>query len=245
MPNEALARSFQTTGADYDLYRPGFPQAAVEAILPHSVDTVLDLGAGTGKFTENLLEVAGQVIAVEPSEQMLQVLRSKCPGVEALVGTAESVPLDDDTVQAVTVAQAFHWFDRAAACAEIARVLVPGGTLGLVWNHSDPSCEWDRACHRIAQPAVGATDDTTATSDSELPGFRLALHKKVQWTERITREHYICRWATVSSFLIADDQTRATMLSEIEAVLDTHVETAEKAELALPQVTDVYVYSAH
>lgn len=244
MPNEALARSFQTTGADYDLYRPGFPPAAVEAILPHSVDTVLDLGAGTGKFTENLLEVAGQVIAVEPSEQMLQVLRSKFPDVEALVGTAESVPLDDDTVQAVTVAQAFHWFDRAAACAEIARVLVPGGTLGLVWNHSDPSCEWDRACHRIAHPAVGATDDTTATSDSGLPGFRLALHKEVQWTERITREHYLFRWATVSSFLIADDQTRATMLSEIEAVLDTHVETAEKAELALPQVTDVYVYSA-
>jgi ubiquinone/menaquinone biosynthesis C-methylase UbiE len=242
MVDDALARSFESIGADYDRYRPGFPDRAAEIILPTEVDTVLDLGAGTGKFTELLTARAARVVAVEPSEAMLDVLRQKLPAVEAVIGSAEHIPVSDDSVDAVVVAQAFHWFDRDPACREIARVLVPGGVLGLLWNHSDPACEWDRACHRIAHPAVGESDATTSSAADELPGFEFTRHETVSWREQLSRTTYVRRWATVSSFLVADDAKRAEMLDAVEAVLDASDETRGRAELDLPQVTDVFVY---
>ena len=154
MVDEMLAKSFERSGADYDRFRPGIPSAAAEMLLPAPVEAVLDLGAGTGTFTERLLGRAGRVIAVEPAAAMLDVLRSKLPEVVAVDGTAESIPLPDTSVDAVAVAQAFHWFDRERACAEISRVLLPGGMLGLVWNHSDPDCAWDRAAHK-GRPSGG------------------------------------------------------------------------------------------
>lgn len=242
MVDDALARSFESIGADYDRYRPGFPDRAAEIILPRAVRTVLDLGAGTGKFTELLTRRAERVVAVEPSEPMLEVLREKLPMVDAMLGSAERIPVADGSIDAVTVAQAFHWFDRDPACREIARVLAPGGVLGLLWNHSDPACAWDRACHRIAHPAVGESDATTASAADELPGFEFVRHETVRWREQLSRTTYVRRWATVSSFLVADDATRAEMLDAVEAVLDASDETRDREELDLPQVTEVFVY---
>ena len=242
MPDGALARSFESIGDEYDRYRPGFPPAAALAIVPEVVGAALDLGAGTGKFTELLQDRAHRIVAVEPSESMLQVLRTKRPHVEALIGSAESIPLPDSSMDVVTVAQAFHWFDRGVAAAEIRRVLVPGGTLGLLWNHADPSCPWDRACHRIAHPAVGDSDATTASAHDELPGFRKVSREDIHWREHISREHYVRRWSTVSSFLVADEETRARMLRQIETVLDEADETRGQAAFELPQVTEVYTY---
>lgn len=242
MAPDALARSFDGIGDEYDRYRPGFPDRAAAVIIPGEVRTALDLGAGTGKFTELLVRRAERVVAVEPSEMMLVVLRDKLPLVDAHVGTAEDIPSVDASVDVVTVAQAFHWFDREAACAEIARVLVPGGTLGLLWNHSDPGCDWDRACHRIAHPAVGETDATTETAAAELPGFEFVRHEEIRWVETVSREHYLRRWGTVSSVLVAEEAQRARMIAGIEQVLDTSRETRGLEEFTLPQVTDVFVY---
>ncbi|MBP3978290.1 class I SAM-dependent methyltransferase [Microbacterium sp. BLY] len=241
MVDVTRARSFEGIGEEYDRYRPGFPQRAADVIIPESVDAALDLGAGTGKFTGLLLGRAARVIAVEPSAPMLAVLARNLPTVDARSGSAESIPAPDGSVDVVSVAQAFHWFDRAAASAEIARVLVPGGTLGLLWNRADPACAWDLACHRVAHPAVGADDDTSASA-TDLPGFVLDLHEEVRWTERITREDYLRRWGTVSSFLVADDAERAAMVASLETVLDGADETRGKAEFDLPHLTDVFRY---
>lgn len=242
MVDEVLAKSFETIGADYDRYRPGFPVEAVELIAPQRIGTALDLGAGTGKFTELLSARAERVIAVEPSEQMLSVLRAKLPDVEGLIGSAERIPLPDGTADVVAVAQAFHWFDRESACAEISRILTPGGTLGLVWNHSDPSSSWDRAAHRIAHPAVADTDGTTSTAAAELPGFTFVTSESIHWTEQISREAYLRRWSTVSTFLVADDHARSVMTTAIEAVLDGDPDTRGREQLELPIITDVFVY---
>ncbi|GAB3633540.1 class I SAM-dependent methyltransferase [Microbacterium shaanxiense] len=244
MTRQQLAKSFENIGEEYDRFRPGFPDAAAAEILPSRVSAVLDLGAGTGKFTALLPARAGRVIAVEPSEAMLDVLRAKLPGVEAIAAGAESIPLPDASVDAVTVAQAFHWFDREPACAEIARVLVPGGTLGLLWNHSDPDCAWDRACHRIAHPAVAEKDATTDSAADELPGFTFDRRAEIAWSESITRADYIARWLTVSSFLVADDETRAQMVARLEAILDADPQTAGRTRFELPMLTDVFVYTA-
>ncbi|WP_101845945.1 class I SAM-dependent methyltransferase [Zhihengliuella sp. ISTPL4] len=241
MVDVTRARSFEGIGEEYDLYRPGFPERAADIIVSESVVTVLDLGAGTGKFTSLLVGRASRVIAVEPSAPMLAVLARNLPTVSAQPGTAERIPVPDGSVDAVSVAQAFHWFDRDAASAEIARVLVPGGALGLLWNRADPACAWDLACHRVAHPAVDAADETSASA-AELPGFVLEAHEEVHWTERITREAYLRRWGTVSSFLVADDAERAAMEASLEAVLDGADETRGKADFDLPHLTDVFRY---
>ncbi|WP_426182747.1 class I SAM-dependent methyltransferase [Microbacterium sp. TWP3-1-2b2] len=244
MQKQELAKSFESIGEEYDRFRPGFPDAAAAEILPARVGSVVDLGAGTGKFTQRLVTRADRVVAVEPSVAMLDVLRAKLPDVEAIVAGAESMPLPDSSVDAVTVAQAFHWFDRETACAEIARVLVPGGTLGLLWNHSDPDCAWDRACHRVAHPAVTDEDATTDSAAEELPGFTFERRTEIAWSENITRADYISRWLTVSSFLVAEEETRAQMVAQLEAILDAHPQTAGQSQFALPMRTDVFIYTA-
>lgn len=242
MVDEVLAKSFERIGADYDRYRPGFPTEAAELLVPEHVEAVLDLGAGTGKFTELLTERAARVIAVEPSTAMLGVLREKLPEVLSLEGNAERIPMEDRTVQAVAVAQAFHWFDRDAACAEIRRVLVPDGRLGLFWNHYDPTCAWDRAAQRIAHPAVDQVERTTGDTPADLPGFVLVHREELRWRETITRDDYLSRWGTVSSFIVADGRTRAEMTAAIERVLDEDPETRGRAVFDLPQETSTFIY---
>lgn len=242
MVDASLARSFELIGEDYDRFRPGFPEEAVDIMIPERVEVALDLGAGTGKLTALLQDRADRVVAVEPSVAMLDVLRSALPDVEALIGSAEQIPLPDGSTDVVTVAQAFHWFDRPSACAEIARVLRTEGTLGLVWNRHDPTCSWDRAAHRVAHPAVADSDGTTTSAVEELPGFHFVERRQISWAERISREVYLGRWATVSSFLVADAETRAVMFSAIEAILAGDPQTAGRGEFELPIITDVFVY---
>lgn len=238
---DVLAASFRGAGPEYDRYRPGFPPRAVEVIIPEPVPRVLDLGAGTGKFTEQLRGHADQVVAVDPSAQMLAVLQQKLPEVAALAGTAEHIPLSAHTADVVTVAQAFHWFDRERACAEIARVLVPGGRLGLVWNAADSG--WDRACMQIAHPGLDtAPGQTPVGASTDLPGFTVLTSETVRWTERIDRADYLRRWLTVSSFLTAEPPQRAAMLAQIEQILDTTPETTGRARLDLQHATEVFVF---
>ena len=141
--NEVAAGGFGAGADAYERGRPGYADDVVAwlvrqlGIAPDT--TVLDLAAGTGKLTRVLERPGVRVVAVEPVAAMRAKLREACPEVEALEGTADAVPLPDASVDAVTVAQAFHWFDPATALAEIARVLRPGGALGLAFNERDAS----------------------------------------------------------------------------------------------------------
>jgi SAM-dependent methyltransferase len=114
-----------------------------------STATVLDLGAGTGKLTRLLVSEFDRVVAVEPAEEMRRLLVAHCPEAVVLSGTAQQIPAADASVDAVYAAQAFHWFDEAAAVTEIARVLRPGGALVLMWNR--PEGPW--------QPSTNAAEE--------------------------------------------------------------------------------------
>lgn len=155
------ASGFGAAAAAYDRGRPSYPPEAVARLArrfglgPES--PVLDLAAGTGKLTSAL---PGRVIAVEPTAAMLEVLRARLPEVDARAGTAEAIPVEDASVEAVFVGEAFHWFRTREACAEIARVLVPGGGLALLWNRAEwDDLPWHAAFVALSQPyreAAGA-----------------------------------------------------------------------------------------
>ena len=142
---EAAAQGFGQGAEAYESARPSYPPDAVGEIARVCAlgpgRRVLDLAAGTGKLTRLLVPAGAEVVAVEPVAAMREVLGSVLPGVEALDGTAESIPLPDASVDAVTVAQAFHWFDAPVARAEIARVLGGGGARVLVWDTRDRSVD--------------------------------------------------------------------------------------------------------
>lgn len=119
---------------DYDRGRPSYPPQALDvAGLPATAEAV-DLGAGTGKLTRLLVERFARVFAVEPAVAMRRVLERAAPRATVLDGSAEAIPLGDDSADAVFSAEAFHWFDHDVAVAEIARVLRSGGALVLLWN---------------------------------------------------------------------------------------------------------------
>ena len=153
-------RSFGAVAATYARYRPGYPAAALDwALAPAPGGEVLDLGAGTGKVTEALLRRPGvRVTAVDPDPAMLAQFRADFPTVDAHEGTAERIPLPAVAVDAVVVGTAWHWFDRALAEPEIARVLRPGGVLVVLWNGDDDTVEWVRGYHRALHPEEPPAD---------------------------------------------------------------------------------------
>jgi SAM-dependent methyltransferase len=132
--NPLAARAFGGQAESYERGRPGWPADAVAGLLERwGARDVVDLAAGTGKLTRILAEHV-DVIAIEPVDGMRAVLEAELPQVRTLVGTAEAIPLPDESVDAVFVAEAFHWFDLERAPAEIARVLRPGGWLAVLMN---------------------------------------------------------------------------------------------------------------
>ncbi|HEV2309752.1 MAG TPA: methyltransferase domain-containing protein, partial [Acidimicrobiia bacterium] len=136
------ARSFGSIAEDYERWRPGVDPAVAEWFVPEPIGRAIDVGAGTGKLSRLLLERAAEVVCVEPDDRMRAVLARQVPEATVLDGAGERIPVDDGSADAVLVSSAWHWMDHAAAAAEVARVLRPGGTLGVVWSGIDWTAEW-------------------------------------------------------------------------------------------------------
>lgn len=156
--HRAAAAGFAAIASEYDRGRPGYPPAAVEALAGElglrEGRTVVDLAAGTGKLSGPLAATGARVIAVEPVGEMRALID---PPIEAREGTAEEIPVGGGEADAVTVAQAFHWFDGDRALAEIHRVLAPDGALALIWNRGSEHDEVTAAVEEIIGPYRGDT----------------------------------------------------------------------------------------
>jgi SAM-dependent methyltransferase len=151
--------SFGAVAAEYAQFRPDYPADAVRwCVAPVGRDIgslrLLDLGAGTGKLTALLTALGADVTAVEPDQAMLGELRRALPSVRALPGSAEQIPLADASVDAVLCGQSLHWFNLERALPEIARVLVPGGTLAGLWNSDDDRVAWVAGLQKAAEGAA-------------------------------------------------------------------------------------------
>ncbi len=147
---------FSSAAEVYERARPDYPQAAIDWLaerLPLEPGlTVVDLAAGTGKLTRQLLPTGATVIAVEPLAEMRAELERAVPSVQALEGVAEAIPLANASADAATVAQGFHWFEVERAARELHRVLRPGGALALIWNARDDADPLHRAIDEILDP---------------------------------------------------------------------------------------------
>ncbi|WP_448262688.1 class I SAM-dependent methyltransferase [Microbacterium aurum] len=141
---DEMATSFGAAAGAYDEGRPDYPAEAVAWLLEPAGPRprVADIGAGTGKLTKVVATLGADVIAVDPDAAMLARLRDVLPGVQTLVGAAETLILPDESLDAAVLGQAWHWVDPVAGSAEIGRVLRPGGVLGLIWNIRDESVPW-------------------------------------------------------------------------------------------------------
>jgi ubiquinone/menaquinone biosynthesis C-methylase UbiE len=212
------ARSFGSVAEAYDRGRPAYPADAVAWLAGGEARVVLELGAGTGKLTRELVDQGHAVFATDPDEAMLAVLRERVPEVSAKVATAEEIPANDRSVDVVVVAQAFHWFDHGAALPEIARVLKPGGHVALVWNSRDERIPWVRRMGDI----LGRQDLDTSSSEhlvhSDLFGFMEEASFK-HWQE-IDRETILDMARSRSSFAVMDEDERERHLAEVRAFYD-------------------------
>ncbi len=232
---QVQAGAFGGAAAEYERGRPPYPPQAVDWLLPRSPRRVLDLGAGTGKLTRLLRDRDVEVLAVEPSPGMRQELTRVLPEVAVLAGSAEEIPLDDGAVDAVLVAQAWHWVDVGRAVPEVARVLSAGGSLGLVWNVRDDREPWVARLGQILRTSTKRDMNTAAPQVG--PPFGAVERFDVEWTHHLTPGAVIDLVASRSYVITLPADERAAVLADVRALLDTHPDLAGRPRIALPYVT--------
>jgi SAM-dependent methyltransferase len=237
------ARSFGAVAAAYATHRPGYaPEAVTWAVAPVAdlaSPALLDLGAGTGKLSEQLVTLPGaRVTAVEPDPAMLAELRDRLPAVDARSGSAEAVPMPDRSVDAVLVGQAWHWFDAERARAEITRVLRTGGVLAVLRNGEDGQVGWVAGYLDAVEwglRAGGAARRTFLPPDEDLVDVTERRFANPHPTDT---DSMIARLDTFSWVLTAPPAERAALLEQARAYLASRPETSS-GRFTLPLVTTV------
>lgn len=234
----ALASSFGAVSAQYDRVRPGYPEEAVTWMLPAGAGRVVDLGAGTGKLTRLLAGRGLAVTAVEPDDRMRAVLAAAHPDVTARAGSGEAIPVGDGEEDAVLVAQAWHWMEEGDAARECARVLRPGGRLGIVWNVMDTGVDWVRELDALLQP--GSRTAARAVEPGPFPGFGPVEHASFAHVHRLAAEDVVALAGSISRVLVLPDAERARLFDDVRTLLAAHPDTAGRDALDLPYRADAY-----
>jgi SAM-dependent methyltransferase len=228
----------------YERGRPDYPAAAIDAIVERLElrpgRTVLDLAAGTGKLTRLLVPSGANVLAVEPVPEMRAELERQVRGVAVLGGTAERIPLTDAYVDAVTVGQAFHWFDADAALREIHRVLQPGGGVALIWNARDERDPLQAALSEVIDPLEGSTprrrgrDWKTLLADSGL--FERTERKLFEHVQETDEQGVVERVTSISFIAASPPDVRADVERRVRALV-----ADAKPPIRLPYMTELYL----
>ena len=232
------AASFGQAADVYERSRPDYPAAAVDWLLPEGAATVLDLGAGTGKLTRSLVERGLEVIAVEPAEEMRATLAAALPEARALAGAAESIPLPDSSVDAITVAQAWHWVDPAVALPEAARVLRPGGTLGLIWNRRDERVPW---VIRLSEVMGSSDAELLLMEEVEIgPPFGPTETFETDWSRPMDLDLLLDMIRSRSYFITAGPERRAELLDGTRALVETDPDLGGSTTFDLPYRTHCF-----
>ena len=245
--DRTAAEGFSAGAASYQRARPDYPEQAVAflaerfAIVPGR--RLVDLGAGTGKFTACLTATGARIVAVEPVEDMWRRIDAGA-SVRVVGGTAEAIPLRDGCADVVLAAQAFHWFDGPRALAEMRRVLAPGGGLGLVWNARDRSAAWVAELSDIVDAYGNAirrheTEEWRDAFDGDT-GFGPLAMTAFPNPQEVDEDQVVDRVASTSFIAILPDDERAVVLNRVREVVRSHPDTRGREHFNFPHETRVY-----
>jgi ubiquinone/menaquinone biosynthesis C-methylase UbiE len=234
------ARGFEQAAEVYERARPDYPNDALDWIV-ESLELapgarIVDLGAGTGKFARQLAARGLRVTAVEPIAEMRAILERTLPEADALDGTAESIPVEDGSADAVSAAQAFHWFDPARALPEIHRVLRRGAGVALVWNVRDESHELHRAYAQTIKPYRSGDypeQQDTVRALRASPLFELVQERTFHHVQPMTADGLVERAASVSFIAQLPEDERAALLERVRAL-------APEGTFDFPYLTKVF-----
>ena len=232
----ARAASFGGAASHYARYRPGPPVEAVDLILPAHVRAVVDLGAGTGALTRLLVGRADEVVAVEPDDRMRAVLAESVPGVRAVAGRGESIPLPDASADAVVASSSWHWMDTVPTLLEVGRVLLPGGTLAAVWSGPDPESGMIAQARALlggegassmdeqsqAELSAALNDRSALVQALEIPPgvpFDQPARAVFTWDVALDADELIGLLGTFSWVLLMEDEARERLLETARVAL--------------------------
>lgn len=220
------ATSFGGWAAEYHRWRPTYPDDAVTWLLPPGATRVVEVGAGTGKLTDRLLERGIDLDVVEPDHRMLDLVRERHPSVRAHVAGAAALPLSSSSVDAVLVADAWHWFPRIEAAAEVERVLKPSGWLGTVWNLVAPQREWEWELHGL-DPGRNVSGEGQQDPMAVLGLTRgRAERRPFPWTWWVTPQAWRGYQSTVSRIALLPDDERESVLDEAQRIVTAACDAA-------------------
>lgn len=232
------SQSFGAQADDYERGRPEYPADAVSWLIGDA-SNVLDVGAGTGKLTRVIKHLGRQVVAVEPDPGMRDQLIRTLPDVMVLTGAGEDLPLSDNSVDAITYGQAWHWVRPDIACAEAARVLRPFGVLGLVWNVRDQSADWVAQLTEVSRAEEGEARALIDTPKFTTP-FLHAVNRRWTWSRAVSPEEVVWLMASRSSVISATDTERRAILEGVQQLLASHPDTAGRETIDLPYITTAW-----
>lgn len=232
----ARAASFGAVADAYERTRPGYPTELVAWLAGHPPRHVVDVGAGTGKLTRQLVATGHDVVAVEPDPLMARRLRAGLPQIRLLVAPAEALPLPDSSADALTAAQAYHWFEPQAFLAEAARVLRPGGVLGLIWNVDDESTAWLADLRELT--GMSRFDDRSPAEQIESSGAFHPVERRVGGlVQRLQRADFIDLLASHSAVAVAPPEERTRMLTAAAGLYERY---ARPEGIQIPYTTYAY-----
>jgi ubiquinone/menaquinone biosynthesis C-methylase UbiE len=238
--NKALrSGSFGAVASAYERFRPSPPAMAIDWMLPSGASVVVDLAAGTGAMTKDLVGRVAKVIAIEPDDRMRTVLAENLPAVDARNGSGESMPLADASVDAVLAASSWHWMDADRALHEVARVLRPGGVLGVVWAGPDRDGPFLAQAQSLLSEMSSRGAHVDSSADADLGAVVLDVENRVEtvlvipdeapfaqpehqtwtWDLALTADELIGLLGTFSWIITMPDDRRAFVISEARRVL--------------------------
>jgi SAM-dependent methyltransferase len=228
---ETRRLSFGSVATDYDRYRPSPPPQMLHWLIPPGAQAILDLAAGTGAVTRELVGRARRIIAVEPDERMRAVLAARCPGAEVLAGRGEDIPLPDASVDAVVISSAWHWLDPDLAVPEITRVLRLGGVLGVLWISRDTQVPWVAEFNRLARESREADRrpdhvpgghrrrrEVTFPAGTPMSGVE---EHTVEYSLPMTKDDLAGLLGTYSAVITLDAERRADFSRRVRGFLDS------------------------